>query len=70
MNVGHLVEDLKCNGFGSNRTLSADERRAIVEYMARFEECSYSQQELSAMTDSDLVNAAYFVMAEYASGQI
>lgn len=69
-NIGMRVEDLFCNGFGAGETLSDVERVEIVEWTLRFEECSYSREDLGAMSDKDLIGAAYWAMSEYASGQI
>lgn len=50
--------------------MEADERAFLVADTARFEECACSQEELCSMNDADLMNAAYGVWADYASGQI
>lgn len=69
MTVGQLVEDLTCYGWPAGRKLTDDERRDIVSYAHSFEECRYGAAELEALSDQDLVSAAYCAMAEYASGQ-
>jgi hypothetical protein len=66
--VGHFVEELHL--YATDKRLSAAERQDIVEDALRFEECSYSEQELLAMDDAALIGAYYWVMAEYASGQV
>lgn len=68
MGCGRLVEDLHC--YATDKQLSEVERQDIIEWTATFEECSYAEDELHAMADADLISAAYWVMAEYASGQI
>lgn len=50
--------------------MDADEREFLVADTARFEECSESEEDLRAMSDADLMNTAYGVWAEYASGQL
>lgn len=67
---GRVIEDLHCNGFEPGRTLSAEEREGIVEFALGFEECSQSKDELEAMSDKDLVSSAYWIMADYARGQM
>lgn len=66
--VGFFVEDMHL--YATDKRLSAIERQDIVEDALRFEECSYSEQELCAMDDAALIGAHYWVMAEYARGQI
>lgn len=70
MSIGEKVEGFVCYGFPDGRTFTVEERREIVEFAIRFEECGSTQCELEAMTDQDLVAAAYWAMAEYASGQV
>lgn len=69
-NIAMRIEDLACYGFGVGETLTSVERSEVVEFTLRFEECSESREALESMTDQDLVNKSYRVMAEYASGQI
>lgn len=68
--TGQLIEDLHCNGFEPGRKLSAGEKEEIVEFAVEFEECSQSKEDLEAMTDRDLVSSAYWIMADYARGQM
>lgn len=68
--VGQRVEDLAIYGFKAGETLTAAERAEITDYSRTFEECSYSREELEAMTDADLVTCSYWIMAEYAKGQM
>lgn len=67
---GQLVEDLAVYGFPEGRVLQAEERSTIVEFALGFEECGTSRAELEAYNDKDLVNAAYWAMADYARGQM
>lgn len=66
--VGFFVENMHL--YATDKRLSAIERQDIVEDALRFEECSYSEQDLNAMDDAALIGAHYWVMAEYASGQV
>lgn len=50
--------------------LTAAEREYLVTDTTRFEECSHTEAELRAMTDAELIWAAYWVWADYASGKI
>lgn len=67
---GQLIEELHCYGFPPGRTLTGQERRGIVEFAEGFEECGQSTAELEAMDDKDLVATAYWIMADYARGQM
>jgi hypothetical protein len=68
--VGERVERLKLYGFADGQILSTKDRDEIIEFAMQFEECAWSRAELKAESDSGLVYCAYWVMAEYASGQI
>ena len=70
MSIGQLVEDLHCNGIPDGRTLTPQERLDIVEFALSFEECQEPRDVLEAKSDKDLVMSAYWIMAEYASGQV
>ncbi|MDL5034446.1 hypothetical protein QRD43_21260 [Pelomonas sp. APW6] len=70
MNIGQLIEDLHCYGWPQSRMLTEQERCDIVEFSITFEECSYERGDLEGMDDKDLVQVSYWIMAEYASGQI
>lgn len=50
--------------------MTAFERDFLCSDTARFEECQHTEAELRVMSDKDLMNTAYWVWAEYASGQI
>lgn len=45
--------------------LTPDERAFLLEDTPKFEECSYSRDELAAMTDANLMSAAYSAWADY-----
>ncbi len=45
------------------------ERQLLIDVTTSFKECSLSTSELSAMTDVDLMTAAYTVWSGYASRQ-
>lgn len=64
--VGCFVDDMHLHA--TDKRLSAIERQDIVEDALRFEECSYSEQDLNAMTDATLIAAHFRVTAEYAIG--
>jgi hypothetical protein len=68
MGAGRLVEELYL--YATDKQLSEVERQDIVEDALTFEECSYSDEELHAMDDAHLIAAHYWIMAEYASGQV
>lgn len=68
MGCGRLVEELHC--YAADKQLSDVERDDIIEWALRFEECTYSADQFHAMPDADLIAAAYWIMAEYASGQV
>lgn len=68
--VGERVESLMCNGFQPGEVLTQQEREQIAGWAAGFEECDYSREKLMEMSDRDLVSTAYWVMADYARGQV
>lgn len=45
--------------------LTPEERAFLLEDTPRFEECAYSADELAAMSDADLMSAAYSAWADY-----
>lgn len=47
-------------------SLTADERAFLLADTPRFEECNYAEAELAAMSDADLMSAAYSAWADYA----
>jgi hypothetical protein len=68
MGCGQLVEQLHC--YATDKQLSEVERQDIIEWASRFEECTNSEDEFHAMPDAELIRTAYWIMAEYASGQV
>lgn len=50
--------------------LTPEERQYLVTDTPTFEECQHTEEQLRAMSDPDLMTSAYWVWAEYASGQI
>lgn len=65
--IGERVEDwFLYNG----KCLNADERAEVIAFALSFEECWHDEATLKQMHDPDLVGAAYWAMAEYASGQL
>ena len=69
MSIGQFVEEFHFYGISDNRTLEQEQRVDIIEFAMSVEECSQTKAKLESMSDKDLVQAAYRVMAEYASGQ-
>ena len=70
MRTGERIEALKLYGFKDGEKLTEDEREDIIDYTLRFEECQWSREHLEAEDDAGLIHCAYWVMAEYASGQV
>lgn len=68
LGCGRFVEE--CMWDAHDKKLSDIEHSDIVEFAARFEECSHSSDELHEMPDEELLRVAYWAMAEYASGQV
>lgn len=68
--IGEEVEDLACHGIPTGTTLTDAKRNEIIEFAIGFEECGNTKPELDALTDKDLITAAYWVMADYARGQM
>jgi hypothetical protein len=46
--------------------LTAEERAFLIEDTPRLEECTYTEEELTSMSDADLMSAAYSAWADYA----
>lgn len=62
----HFTDDL-IGDIRSGRTpLTTDERAFLLSDTPRFEECNYTEAELAAMSDADLMSAAYSAWADYA----
>lgn len=68
-NVGEQIEDYVLYGMPT-APLEGVFRQKVIDYIVRFEECNRDEAELAAMSDSDLVQCSYWVMAEYARGQV
>lgn len=62
----NLIDDVR----SGSRALTREQREFLISDTPSFEECCYSPTELSAMSDPDLMSAAYGVWADYASGQV
>lgn len=60
-------EDWRIDEVRRGAPLTKEERTFLVEDTPRFEECSNTSEELSAMSDSDLMSTAYRVWADYVS---
>jgi len=75
LTIGQRVEDLFLHrfrgfaGLDDDGVLSPAERADIIDHTLSFEECSESREVLQAMNDTQLVNACYWVMADYVKGQ-
>lgn len=69
-NIAARIEELACEGFSEGETLTILERAEIVAFTFHFEECDDSREVLASLSDKDLIDKSYRVMAEYASGQI
>ena len=70
MKIDHFTDE-RIAQIQEGGSLTSEERAFLIEDTPHFEECSRELAgELMGMTDKDLLNAAYCVWAEYASGQI
>ena len=67
--IGERIEDWKLYGMPES-PLDEQEREAVIDFAIGFEECSHSREALQAMSDAELVGAAYWAMADYARGQM
>jgi len=70
LGVGQFVEELYLYWTEHNTTLAPSERDCVIEFVMTFEECSHTVSELRSMDDQDLIASAYWVMADYARGQM
>lgn len=62
----HFIDE-RIDDIRSGRTPLTDEERAfLLADTPRFEECGYTGAELAAMSDADLMSAAYSAWADYA----
>ncbi len=60
-----VFEDDRIWAVQAGAELTQEERAFLIYDTPRFEECTYSPEELSAMNDADLMSAAYSVWADY-----
>lgn len=60
-----VFEDERIWAVQAGAPLTAEERAFLLEDTPRFEECTYSKEELAAMSDAGLMSAAYGVWADY-----
>ncbi len=64
--TGRIVfQDDRIWAVQAGAALTPDERAFLLEDTPKFEECSYSRGELAAMTDANLMSAAYSAWADY-----
>lgn len=66
MKHDHFTDERIDNIRSGSTLLTADERAFLLADTPRFEECSYTEAELAAMSDAGLMSAAYSVWADYA----
>ncbi len=67
--IGQRIEDWVLYGKPAE-PFFADTRAEVTQFAASFEECPATRAELNDMSDSDLIDAAYWAMADYARGQM
>ena len=60
-----VFEDERIWAVQAGAELTPAERAFLLEDTPRFEECSYTKDELGAMSDADLMSAAYSAWADY-----
>jgi hypothetical protein len=60
-----VFEDERIWAVQSGAELTPEERVFLLDDTPRFEECTHSVEELSAMNDADLMSAAYSAWADY-----
>ena len=60
-----VFEDERIWAVQAGAPLTPEERAFLLEDTPRFEECTYSAEELAAMTDAALMSAAYSAWADY-----
>ena len=65
MNLEHF-NDERIQAVLSGSPLTAQEREFLIEDTPHFEECLRTKDELIAMSDSNLMQTAYAVWADYA----
>lgn len=65
MKLSHFTDDVISDLRLGNRPMTTEEREALCVDTVKFEECSNTEAELRAMSDSDLMTAAYYVWVDY-----
>lgn len=69
--VGEAIEEIVCYGSSeSTPALTTSDRQEIIDFATSFEECHLSRAEIEGLADKDVLNTAYWVMADYARGQM
>jgi hypothetical protein len=69
MNITHFTDD-RIDDITSGRAPMTDEERGfLIIDTSSFEECEHSKSDLAAMSDADLMHAAYSTWADYVGGQ-
>lgn len=64
--MDHFTDE-KIDDITSGRApLTDEEREFLLSDTPRYEECTRSREELAAMSDQNLMSAAYSVWADYA----
>ena len=57
--------DARIDAVRSGEALTPDERSFLISDTARMEECTHTEQELAAMTDTELMEVAYSAWVDY-----
>lgn len=66
--VSHFTDQRIASVYDGSEPLTLAERQFLIEDTPTFEECGESNAALNSMTDADLMQTAYGVWADYASG--
>lgn len=69
MKIRDFTDDRISEVRSGHSPLTAEEREFLIRDTPTFEECSESEEDLSEMSDADLMSAAYGVWADYVSSQ-
>ncbi len=69
MNIRDFTDDRIFAVLDLGHDLTPEEREFLATDTPTFEECEYSEAQLRAMDDRELMEAAYTVWAAYASTQ-
>ncbi len=64
MNATHFDDD-RIKAIYGGSALTADERAFLLDGTPTFEECGLSRDDLSRLSDGDLMREAYSVWADY-----